>query len=78
MDLTIENICARLNTLETDISALKEVYNKTRESVPVKFEPSGWVPSVKIAINGENFHARCDIMSESCLMPMKIYEFLNL
>ena len=46
--------------------------------MPVKFEPSGWVPSVKNAINGETFHARCDIMSESCLMPMKIYESLNL
>jgi hypothetical protein len=33
---------------------------------------------VKVTINGETFHARCDIMSEFCLMPKDIYESLNL
>jgi hypothetical protein len=33
---------------------------------------------VKITINGETFHARCDIMSEFCLMPKDVYESLNL
>jgi hypothetical protein len=33
---------------------------------------------VKVAINGETFHARCDIMSEFCLMPKDIYESFNL
>ena len=29
-------------------------------------------------INGETFYARCDIMSEFCLMPKDIYDSLNL
>jgi hypothetical protein len=33
---------------------------------------------VKITINGETFHARCDIMSEFSLMPKDVYESLNL
>jgi hypothetical protein len=41
-------------------------------------EPSSWFPTVKITINGETFHARCDIMSEFCLMPKDVYESLNL
>ena len=35
-------------------------------------------PTVKVVIDGETFHARCDIMSEFCLMPKSIYEFLSL
>ena len=81
IDSALENIYARMNTLETDISSLKDVYTQTLErfqKVPVSFEPSGWIPSVKVVINGDTFHARCDTMSESCLMPMNIYESLNL
>jgi hypothetical protein len=33
---------------------------------------------VKVTINGETFHARCDIMSEFYLMPKDVYESLNL
>jgi hypothetical protein len=33
---------------------------------------------VKVTINGETFHARCDIISEFCLMPKDIYKSLNL
>jgi hypothetical protein len=33
---------------------------------------------VKVIINGETFHARCNIMSEFCLMPKDVYESLNL
>ena len=33
---------------------------------------------MKVVINGETFHARCDIMSEFCLMPREIYDSLNL
>jgi hypothetical protein len=37
--------------------------------VLIKSEPSRWFPTVKVTINGEIFHARCDVMSEFCLMP---------
>jgi hypothetical protein len=40
-------------------------------------EPSSWYPTVKITISGETFHARCDIMSEFCLMPKDVYESLS-
>jgi hypothetical protein len=46
--------------------------------VPTNSEPSSWYPTVKITISGETFHARCDIMSEFCLMPKDIYESLSL
>ena len=75
------SIHARLNTLETNIFCLKEGYNQIREYydyVPISFEPSMWVPTVKFAICGETFYASCDIMSEFCLMPKSIYESLNL
>ena len=46
--------------------------------VPINSEPSKWFPTIKVAINSENFDACCDIMSEFCLMPKDIYESLNL
>jgi predicted aspartyl protease len=46
--------------------------------VPANAEPSSWYPTVKITINGETFHARCDIMSEFRLMPKDVYESLSL
>jgi hypothetical protein len=46
--------------------------------VPINSEPSSWYPTVKITINGETFHAHCDIMSEFCLMPKDVYESLSL
>ena len=80
-DSSLVSIHARLNTLETNISCLKECYNQIREHynyVPINSEPSRWIPTVKVVINGETFHARCDIMSEFCLMPKDVYESLNL
>jgi len=80
-DSSLASIHDRLNTLETNISCLKEGYNQIREYydyVPVNFEPSMWVPTIKVAICNETFHARCDIMSEFCLMPESIYESLKL
>jgi hypothetical protein len=74
------SIYARLNTLETNTTCLKEYYNMLREHhdyVPINSEPSRWFPTVKFTINGETFHARCDIMSEFCLMPKDIYESLG-
>jgi hypothetical protein len=46
--------------------------------VPTNSEPSSWYPAVKITIGGETFYARCDIMSEFCLMPKDVYESLSL
>ena len=80
-DFSLENIFARLNALEIDTAGLKEHYNQFRENhedVPIVIEPSGWLPMVKVVINSETFHARCDIMSEFCLMPKDIYDSLNL
>ena len=80
-DPSLASFHARLNTLETNISCLKEVYNQIRgyyDYVPINFEPSRWIPAVKVVINDETFYARCDIMSEFCLMPKNIYESLNL
>jgi hypothetical protein len=80
-DSSLVSIYARLNTLETNTTYLKECYSMLRERldfVPINFEPSRWFPTVKVTINGETFHARCDIMSEFCLMPKDIYESLNL
>ena len=36
------------------------------------------MPTIKVSICGETFHARCDIMSEFCLMTERIYESLTL
>jgi hypothetical protein len=80
-DSSLVSIFARLNTLGTHTACLKECYGMLREHhdfVPINFEPSSWFPMVKIIINGETFHARCDIMSEFCLMPKDVYESLNL
>jgi hypothetical protein len=80
-DSSLVSIYARLNTLETNTTCLKECYNMVHEHhdyVPINFEPSRWFPTVKVTTNGETFHARCDIMSEFCLMPKDIYESLNL
>lgn len=59
---------------------MKEHYNQFREhhDVPFVIEPSSWLPTVKVVINSETFHATCDIMSEFCLMPKDIYDSLNL
>jgi hypothetical protein len=46
--------------------------------VPINSEPSRWFPTGKVTINGETFHAHCDIMSEFFVMPKDIYESLNL
>jgi hypothetical protein len=80
-DSSLVSIFARLNTLKTQTSCLKDCYGTLHEHydyVPIKSEPSSWFPTVKITINGETFHARCDIMSEFCLMPKDVYESLNL
>jgi hypothetical protein len=80
-DSSLVSIYAKLNTLETNTTYLKECYNMPHEHhdyVPINSEPLGWFPTVKVTITGETFHARCDIMSEFCLMPKDIYESLNL
>jgi hypothetical protein len=80
-DSSLVSTYARLNTLEMNTTRLKECYNMLRERldfVPINSEPSRGFPTVKVTINGEIFHARCDIMSEFCLMPKDIYKSLNL
>jgi hypothetical protein len=80
-DSSLVSIFARLNTLETRTACLKDYYGMLREHhdyVPINSESSSWFPTVKITINSETFHARCDIMSEFCLMPKDVYESLNL
>jgi hypothetical protein len=80
-DSSLVSIYARLRTLETNTTCLKEGYNMLREHhdyVPINSEPSRWLPTVKVTINGETFHARCDIMSKFYLMPKDIYESLSL
>ena len=80
-NISFARIFARLNTLETSTTSLKDCYNTLREHhnyVPLNSEPSKCLPTVKIEINTETFQARCDIMSEFCLMPKDIYESLNL
>jgi hypothetical protein len=80
-DSSLVSIYARLNTLETNTTCLKEWYSMLREHHdydPINSEPSRWFPTVKVTINNESFHACCDIMSELCLMPRDIYESLNL
>jgi hypothetical protein len=80
-DSSLVSIFARLNTLEPNTTCLKECYSMLREHhdyVPINSEPSGWFPIVKVTINSETFHARCDIMSEFFLMPKDFFESLNL
>jgi hypothetical protein len=80
-DSSLVSIFARLNTLETQTACLKDYYGTLREHhdyVPINSEPSSWFPTVKITINGETFHARCDIMFEFCLMPKDVYESFDL
>ena len=64
-DSSLVSMHARLNTLKTNISCLKEVYNQIREFydyVPINFESSGWIPIVKIVISGEIFPNYCYTM----------------
>jgi hypothetical protein len=78
---SLVSIFARLNTLETHTACLNNYYSTLREYfdyVPINFEPSSWFPTVKITISGETFYARCDIMSEFCLIPKDVYESLSL
>jgi hypothetical protein len=70
-----------LDTLETRTASLNTCYNTLRQHfdyVPINFESLSWYSTVKITIGGETFHARCDIMSEFCLMPKDVYESLSL
>jgi hypothetical protein len=80
-DNDLVSIFNRLNTLETHTACLNDCYNTLCQHfdyVPTNLEPSSWHPTVKITIGGEIFYARCDIMSEFCLMPKDVYESLNL
>jgi hypothetical protein len=80
-DSSLMSIFNRLNTLETHTACLNNCYSTLRQYfdyVPINSEPSSWYPMLKITINGETFHARCDIMSEFCLMPKDIHESLSL
>ena len=81
LDSSLASIYARLNTLETHTTCLKENYSHLREKfdhVSINSEPSSWLPTIKVEINGEFFYARCDITSEFCLMPKDIHESLKL
>src|SRR4051812_31293880 len=80
-DSALGSIYARLNTLETNTTCLRECYSELREKVdyvPINSESSSYFSTVKVTIDGQIFYARCDIMSEFCLMPKDIYESLNL
>src|SRR3954451_9133544 len=80
-DSSIASIYARMYTLETNMTCLKECYNQLREKVdyvPINSESSGYLSTIKVTIDEQIFDARCDIMSEFCLMPKDIYESLNL
>src|SRR4051812_19965626 len=80
-DSALGSIYARLNTLETNTTCLRECYSQLREKVdyvPTNSESSSYSSTVKVTIDGQIFDARCDIMSEFCLMPKDIYESLNL
>jgi hypothetical protein len=80
-DSTLVSIFARHNTLETHTACLGNCYSTLCEHfdyVPTNSEPSSWFPTVKITISGETYHARCDIISEFCLMPKDVYESLSL
>jgi hypothetical protein len=80
-DSSLVCIFNRLDTLETRTASLNSCYNTLRQHfdyVSTNSEPSSWYPTVKITISGETFHARCDIMSEFCLMPKDVYESLSL
>jgi hypothetical protein len=80
-DSSLGFIFNRLNTLEARTASLNSCYNTLRQHfdyVPINSEPSSWNPTIKITINGETFYARCDIMSEFCLMPKDVYESLSL
>src|SRR4051812_2832229 len=78
---SIASIYARMNTLESNMNFLKECYNQLREKVdyvPINSESSGYLSTIKVTIDEKIFDARCDIMSEFCLMPKEIYESFNL
>src|SRR4051812_145927 len=80
-DTSFIDIFARSNTLESSTAALKSCYHTLREYhdyVPINYDPSKWFTTIKVSINSTNFDARCDIMSEFCLMPKDIYESLSL
>jgi hypothetical protein len=80
-DSSLVSIFNRLNTLETRTASLNTCYSTLRQHfdyVPSNSEPSIWYHTVKITINGETFHAHCDIMSEFCLMSKDVYESLSL
>jgi hypothetical protein len=80
-DSSLVIIFNRLNTLETHTASLNTCYSTLRQYfdyVPTNSEPSSWYPTIKITINGETFHAHCDIMSKFCLMPKNVYESLSL
>ena len=52
-DSTLVSIHDRLKALELDISCLKEDYNKIHkfyDYVPINFEPSIWIHTVKVVI----------------------------
>jgi hypothetical protein len=81
LDSSLVSIFNRLNTLETHTASLNACYSTLHQHfdyVPTNSEPSSWYPTVKITIGGETFHARCDIMSEFCLMSKDVYESLSL
>jgi hypothetical protein len=80
-DSSLVCIFNRLDTLEARTASLNTCYNTLCQHfdyVPTNSESSSWYPTLKITISGETFHARCDIISEFCLMPKDVYESLSL
>src|SRR4051812_9974256 len=80
-DSSIASIYARMNTLETNMTCLKECYNQLHEKVdyvPINYESSCYPSTIKFTIEGKIYDVCCDIISEFCLMPKGIYESLNL
>jgi hypothetical protein len=63
-DSSLVSIFARLNTLGTYTACVGNCYSTLRDHFD-------YVPT-------NSYHARCDIMSEFCLMPKDVYESLSL
>src|SRR4051812_20043267 len=57
-DSSIASIYARINTLETNMTCLKECYNQLREKVdyvPINSESSGYLSTIKLLLMNKSF-----------------------
>ena len=88
-ELTLENIANKLDTLDKNISSMKEIGSMVQElhesalfrAPEIMLEPENtmknWYPFVEIEINRNHFNAICD-MTEFSIMPKTIYKSLGL